>query len=53
MELSSSSEELKEFLEETDSFLEEALCNEDRCGEVLNEVRQKAQQYPEHVGMLK
>ena len=52
MELSGSSEELKEFLEETDSSLKEAMSNEEKCSEVLDKLRQKVEQYPEHVGMF-
>lgn len=51
LELSNSSEELKEFLDETDSSLKEALSNEETCSEVLYQLRQKVEQYPEHVGM--
>ena len=53
LELSNSSEELKEFIDETDSSLKEALSNEERCSEVLNQLRQKVEQYPEHVGVSK
>ena len=51
LELSNSSEELKEFLNEVDSSLQEALSNEEKCSEVLYQLREKVEQYPEDVGM--
>ena len=51
LELSNSSEELKEFLDKADSSLQEALSNEERCSEILYQLRQKVEQYPEHIGM--
>lgn len=49
--VSNGSEELKEFLEQTDSSLWEAMSDEEKCGQVLDQLRHKAEQYPEDVGM--
>ena len=50
LEISNSSEELKEFMDEMDTSLREALSNEEVCSQVLDQLRQKVEEYPEHEG---
>ena len=50
LELSSGSEQLAEFLKEADVLLHEAISNEEKCGTVLIELRQKVKEYPNHEG---
>ncbi|XP_065919754.1 regulator of microtubule dynamics protein 1-like [Dysidea avara] len=52
LELSSGSEQLAEFLKEADVLLHEAISNEEKCGTVLIELRQKVKEYPNHEGVL-
>ena len=51
LELSNSSEELKEFMDEMDTSLREASSNEEICTRVLDQLRQKVEEYPEREGM--
>ena len=48
--VSNGSEELKEFLEEVDSSLREAMSNEEKCSKVLDQLCQKVEQCPDDIG---
>ena len=46
-------DELHEFLEKMDLSLREAQSDEEKCSSILDQLRQKAEQYPESIGMSK
>ena len=43
-------DELNEFLEKIDLSLREAQSDEEKCSRILDQLRQKVEQYPENVG---